>query len=423
MKKRIHKFLLILFVFIMTLNSTGYASDNSLSLVGESALLVDYNSNRVLYEKDSHKRMFPASTTKIMTAILAIESGKMDDMVEIDAEVVGLTDGSHIALDYNEKVKFEDLLNALMIASANDSAYALAKHVSGSIEGFVELMNDKAAEIGAVDTHFVNPNGLHDDNHYTTAYDLFLIAKYAMENDTFREFASKAQYTIPPTNKKTEARILHTTNKFLYGFDKMDVNGKIMPIKNPSIKGIKTGTTSNAQSCLVSYTEKDGRPMIAVVLKSQRIPVYSDSYKLFEYGYNNYHSISLGHANEFVENLAIENGSLPYASTVLSKDVSYILKNDEKDKVEKALKFKDDIDLPIAIGDVLGSAEFYLDGDLIAKEDIVSTIEILEVQQNGFVKMIFNKWTLLILVLLVIVRTFFLMKKKKRKRRSSSRYI
>lgn len=419
MKKFCTNCFLFLMIFSMLFNSISFAEDDNLKLAGEGVLLMDYDSNRILYEKNSTKRLYPASTTKIMTAILAIELGNMDDIVKIDDEIVKLTRGSHIALDYNEEMKFEYLLNALLIASANDAALALAKHISGSIEGFVQLMNAKAKELGATNTNFVNPNGLHDDNHYTTAHDLYLISKYAMENKTFRTYVSKSEYTIPPTNKKTEARLIHTTNKFLYGNEKMDLNGKIVPIRYNGIKGIKTGTTPEAKSCLISYAEKDGKKMVSIILKSNTIEVYTDTYKLLDYGFNNFNPTFLGRSNEFIENLNIENGSLPYASTVLNKDVNYLLKTDEVDRIEKNLKFKDKINPPIAKGEVLGSAEYYLDGALIAKQDIVSTIDIKSVPKNNLLDFMLSKWYILLIIGLITIRGLFLRKKGKYRKRYS----
>lgn len=427
MKKYLKNLFLFLLIFIMISTSISFAAQENLDLVGEGAILIDYNSNRILYEKNSDKKMYPASTTKIMTAILAIELGNMEDMVEIDEEVVSLTEGSHIALDYGEKMKFEDLLNGLMVASANDAANAIAKHVSGSIEGFVELMNDKAEEIGAVDTHFTNPNGLHDENHYTTAYDLFLISKYAMQNETFQKYASKTEYTIAPTNKKSEKRLLHTTNKFLYGNHNMDVDGKVIPIKYEGINGIKTGTTPEAKNCLVSSAQRGDKTLFTVVLKSVEMDVYADTYKLLNYGFDNFNDTILGYSNEFIANLDIEDGSLPYASTILNGDVRYTLRSDELDRIEKSSKFKDKINLPISKGDILGSAEYYLDGDLIAKEDIVSTVDIKSTPGNKLIKTLLNKWyiVLIALILLVlIVRVILVQKKRKfRKRRNYSKYL
>lgn len=425
MGKKYNRFLLILMIFSVLFNSigfAGFAKDNNLKLDAEGALLIDYNSNRILYQKNSNKKLYPASTTKIMTAILAIELGDMEDIVEIDDEIVKLTKGSHIALDYNEKIKLGDLLNGLLIASANDAANAIAKHISGSIEGFVVLMNAKAKELGALNTNFVNPSGLHEDDHYTTAYDLFLISKYAMKNKSFRKHVAMSEYTIPPTNKKTEARLLHTTNKFLYGNEKMDLDGKLLPIRYDGIKGIKTGTTPEAKNCLVSYVERDGRNMISVILKSEGTKVYSDTYKLLNYGLNNFNPIFLGHSNEFIENLSIQNGSLPYAATILNNDVSYLLNIDEVNRIEKNYKFKSKINPPIAKGEVLGIAEYYLDGSLIAKEDIVSTVDINATTKNNLIEFLLNRWYVILVALLIVVRGQMLLNKRKYRRSRYSRY-
>lgn len=413
--------LLIFMLFSLVFNSISFAAGDNLDLVGEGILLMDYDSNRILYEKNSNERLYPASTTKIMTAILAIELGNMNDIVEMDDQVIKLTEGSNIALDYNEKMKFEDLINGLMVASANDAANAIAKHLSGSIDDFVGLMNAKAKEIGTLNTHFANPNGLHDDNHYTTASDLYLITRYAMENKIFREYASKDKYIIPPTNKKDEARLLHTTNKFLYGNEKMDFNGQIVPIKYNGIKGVKTGTTPEAKNCLISYAERDGKNLVSIVLKSEGMQVYADTVKLLDYGFDNFHPTFLGHSNEFIENIDIENGSLPYASTVLKDDVYYFLKTDEANRVEKNLKFKDKISPPIAKGDVLGAAEYYLDGNLIGKEDIVSTIDVKSVPKSDILEFLLDKWLLLLLVpllLIIFLRVLFVAGRRKRNKNS-----
>ena len=416
---------LLLILFSLIFSSSTFAANDKLSLVGEGILLMDYDTSRILYEENSNERLYPASTTKIMTAILAIELGNMQDIVEVDEEVVNLTKGSHIALDYNEQMKFEDLINALMVASANDAANAIAKHLTGSIDEFVALMNAKAIELGALDTNFMNPNGLHDDNHYTTASDLYLITRYAMENEIFREFASKSQYTIPATNKKEEARLLHTTNKFLYGKENMDLDGSIVPIQYQGIKGIKTGTTPEAKNCLISYAERDGKKIVSIVLKSEGKQVYADTVKLLDYGFDNFSTRSLGHSNQFIDNIDIENGSLPYASTVLKNDVNYLLRTDEVDRIEETLKFKDEMVPPFAKGDVLGVAEYYLDGNLIAKEDIVSTVDISFVPEKDKLQLLKDKWYLFLLIplaLIIISMMISASNKKKRRKRRNSRY-
>lgn len=445
MKKYLINFTVFAIIFTIIFNPIFtpaiFADEVDLDLGGEGIILVDYDSSRILYERNSTEKLYPASTTKIMTAILAIELGNMDDMVVVDEEVVKLTEGSYIALDYDEEMRFEDLLNGLMIASANDAALAIAKHVSGSIEEFAGLMNAKAKELGAMNTHFVNPNGLHDDEHYTTPYDLFLMARYAMENETFREFASKAQYTIPPTNKKEE-RILHTTNKFLYGNAQMELDGKLVPIRYEGMKGVKTGTTPEAGSCLVSYAERENKKMISIILKTDQSKIYADTTKLMDYGFNNFSKTILGYSNEFIKNLDVEEGSLPIAPVILKGEVTYLLKTDEDERIEKEIKFKDKIQTPIARGDVLGIAEFYLDGNLIAKENIVSTVDISPVykssifaskshkteasQSNSFSiayvsNILKNNWMIvliaLVIILLIITRSIFVIRKRRKRRR------
>ncbi len=415
------KFALFL-VMIILLNTYSYADGDELALSGESAILIDFNSGDILYEKNIHQKLYPASTTKIMTAILAIEYGMMDDIVTVDPEIISLTKGSHIALDYDEQMSFENLINALMIASANDAALSLAKHVSGSIQGFINMMNEKAKELGALNTNFVNPNGLHDDNHYSTAYDLSLIAQYAMSNETFREFASKSSHTIEPTNKKDEPRYLYSTNEFFYGNNKINLNGQSIPIQYDGVICGKTGYTSNAGNCLVTLAEKNGQYLLSVVLKSDGKEVYADTHKLLNYGFDNFDNVIIGHANEFIDNIEIENGTLPYASIVIDKDVRYILKTNTSDSIERKISFNDEIKAPLAKGDKVGTVEYYLKDTLVGEGDLVSTMDVSVIPPVKFYERILDKWYLVVFGTLIILRFVYLYKKsQRRKKRRSSR--
>lgn len=413
---------MLFLVAIIFLNTYSYASGESLNLSGEGAILIDFDSGAVLYEKNIHQKLYPASTTKIMTAILAIEYGMMDDIVTIDPEIISHTNGSHIALDYDEEMSFEDLINALMITSANDAALALGKHVSGSLPEFIALMNEKAKELGALNTNFVNPNGLHDDNHYTTAYDLSLIAKYAMSNEIFREFASKSSHTIEPTNKKDEPRYLYSTNSFFYGNESINLNGQSIPIKYDGVICGKTGYTGNARNCLVTLAEKNGQYLLTVVLKSDGKEVYADTHKLLNYGFDNFDNVVVGHANEFIDNVKIENGTLPYASIVIEKDVNYTMRINTLDRVERKINLNEDINAPLTKGDVVGNVEYYLDDILIGKGDLISTIDVSEVPPVKLHQIILQKWYLVVFALFFILRFIHLFRKsRKRRRRRSSR--
>jgi len=217
-----------------------------------SAILMEQESGRVIYEKDAHTQRRIASITKIMTAILAIESGKMNDMVTISENAVR-TEGSSIYLKAGDKIPLEDLVYGLMLRSGNDAATAIAEYVGGSLDGFVYLMKQKAEEIGMKDTNFENPHGLDDhENHYSTAYDMALLTRYAMENDMYKKIAGTEKYRSEDPNGDWD-RVWKNKNKLLTGLYEYTTGGK-------------TGFTKLAKRTLVSTAEKDGVELIAVTL-------------------------------------------------------------------------------------------------------------------------------------------------------------
>lgn len=414
------KFFCFILLFLLATYNLSYAE--SLNLSGESAILIDMDTGQVLYAKNPHMKLQPASTTKIMTGILAIENGNMEDYVTIDDEIVKLTDGSHIALEPGEQVKFKDLLNALLIESANDAALALAKHISGSIDGFVKMMNDKAKEIGALNTNFVNPNGLTDENHLTTAYDLSLMAKYAMGNEVFREVVKNYTYIIPVTNKKNEERYLKSANKLLYSTQKINVDEKIVPIKYEGITGIKTGYTVAAQNCLVASAERGDQRLIAVVLKANGREVYADIHKLLNYGFDNYQKIAIAHREQFIKNIEISNGTNPVVAGILKEDIYASIPKGYEDRVERKIYIHDTIVAPVEKGQVLGKVEYYLDGQLLGKADIVSTLDIGEVPPLSFAQKILSKWYFPVIGILIFGRMLSFRKQRLRKKRRNSLY-
>ncbi len=415
MKKVIY---LLIISIILGTYTTAFA--DNLPLEGEAAILMDFDTKEILYEKNMNERLYPASTTKIMTAILALELGNLNDIVTVDQEVVNLTEGSHIALEPGEKMTLEQMINALMVASANDAAFAIAKHISGSIDEFAKLMNDKAKELGATNTNFVNPNGLHEDNHYTTAYDLALIAQYAMKNQTFRNIVDTVTYTIEPTNEKEDTRYLKNTNKLLFSSDKIYVDGKYIPIKYEGASGIKTGTTSHAQYCLVSYANRDNQKLIAVVLKSSANGVYSDTHNLLNYGFNKFDNITIGFKNEFIENIKVEDGIQPYVAGILGNDFIYPLSEENIGRVDMKVNLRSSLIAPINKGEILGFAEFYLDGRPLGKVDIVSTMDVELDPMTKTSYKILSKWYLFVFVFIILIRVVVLQKRRKRKSRRRS---
>lgn len=407
--------IVIVLLIIFCTYYPSFAADEKLDLTGEAAILIDADTMEILYSKNPHEKLYPASTTKIMTGILAIELGNLNDIVTVDQEVVNLTDGSHIALEVGEQLTLEQLLYALLVESANDAALAIAKHISGSIDEFIKLMNEKAKEIGALNTNFVNPNGLSDENHVTTAYDLALMAKYAMKNETFRNIVKNYTYTIPPTNKKTQERVLWSNNRMLYSAEKISVDGVQTTIKYDGVNGVKSGYTVGAGQCLVTSYEKDGRWLIAVVLKSNGKNIYSDTHKLLNYGINNFEKVRIGFANKFIDNLPVENGVIPYVAGITKSDVYYVIEKGKLDSIEEKI-VTDTLEAPLSKGDVIGKVEYYLDGRKISENDIISTMDIDEIPKPSILDKIKSKWYWFVFALLFLIRLWNLHMRRRRRR-------
>lgn len=413
--------ILFLLIIAITLSTYSISFGESLLINGEAAILIDYDTKEVLYEKNINEKLYPASTTKMMTAILAIERGNLSDIITVDQEVVDLTKGSHIALEPGEQLTLEQLLYALLVQSANDAALAIGKYVSGSVDGFVALMNEKAIEIGATNTNYVNPNGLHDDKHVSTAHDLALIGQYVMQNETYRQIASTVTYTIEPTNIKTEPRYLKLTNKLLFSSEKVDVDGHMVPAKYDGAAGVKTGYTGQAQSCLVSFAERGEQRLIAVVLKASGNNVYSDSHKLLNYGFGSFSNVHISNKNEFIDNVKVTNGLQPLISGVLDKSIVFPLSNSNINNIEKKVVFKEDLEAPLMKGDIIGNTEFYLDGRLIGQSNIISTMDVELDPKTTLAYKIMSKWYIILLALFILLRVAVLAgKNKKRSRRRTS---
>lgn len=253
------------------------------SVTARSAILMDANSGEILYEKNINTKRYPASITKIMTTLVAIENcNSLYDTITYSKHAIDSIEpgSSQIYIEPGEKLSVEDSLYAIMLESANEACNGVAEYVAGSIEDFADMMNQKAKELGCKNTHFVNPNGLHDDNHYVTAYDMALITKAALANETFRKIASTVSYTIPVTNKCKSQRPLWMHHKMVkrtaYVYD--------------GVEGGKTGFTMKARNTLVTWCKRDGLELIAIVLRDDGVEEYTDTIKLFNYGYKNFKS-------------------------------------------------------------------------------------------------------------------------------------
>lgn len=257
------------------------------NLYAESAVLIEQHSGRVLYDMKGSQKMQPASITKVMTLLLALENAKLNDLVVVGNEINQIPgDSSRCGLIQGERVTLESLLYGLMLKSGNDAAMTIAVHVAGSVDAFVEMMNEKAKELGCQNTRFVNPHGYEDKNHYTTALDFAMITRAGMENALFREIAGTSSYTIPKNNKRTQALTLKSTSPFVPG-------NSGLAHYYPYGTGIKTGYFSAAQHTFVGSASKDGVDLIAVILKTTKEGKWIDATRLMDYGFAVCQSVSL----------------------------------------------------------------------------------------------------------------------------------
>lgn len=425
--KKIIVFSLLLF---LVFNFQTHVFANEPDISAEAAILIDADTGTVLFEKNIHQKMFPASTTKILTGIIAIENGNLEQKVVIDKETPYEIDGSHIALEPGEILTMKDLIYATLIESANDAAAAIGKQISGSTEKFIKLMNNKAKEMGAINSNFANANGLPDDNHTTTAYDLAMIAKYAMKNDFFRNIVSSYNYTIGPTNKKTEARPLKSANRLLYSNEKINVNGNNVTVKYDGANGVKTGYTVAAQQCLVASAERNGQKLISVVLKAVGINVYIDTHKLFNYGFDNFSNVKVAFKNEFVDNIDVENGDKQFVTGIVGGDLYTLVPKGKENEVTRNIILPKKIPAPISKGQVIGNIELKLYNKVIDTCNIVSAMEVNQKAVFDVVKLdnkgsILKKWWIWLIILFLIWRTYIELKRRniRRKRKQSYLYI
>ncbi len=269
---------------------------NGPSVDSESAILMDINTGTVLYEKNMNEELYPASTTKIMTTLLALENCSLDEVVTFSHNAVYSIerDSSHIGIVEGEQLTMEQCLYGIMLESANEVSNAVAEHVAGSIEEFANMMNARAAELGCKNTHFSNANGLPDETHYTSAYDLALIGRAAMQNETFRTITSTTTYTIPPTNLQVETRYLSNHHKMLpkraYAY--------------ADCIGGKTGYTDVARQTLVTFAKRGDLELVCVVMKTESPSQFTDTAALFDWGFENFQIINI---SENEKNYNIEN--------------------------------------------------------------------------------------------------------------------
>lgn len=437
MGKKLLSKLFIIFLLITLFIPATFAIELP-KLSCKSAILIDNDSGKILYSINENEKIYPASTTKVLTAILALENLDISSSTVVSKEAIDIPyDSSNAALKHGEVMKIEDLLYALMLKSGNDAANVLGEAVSGNIHDFVTLMNKKAKEIGCINTNFTNTHGYHDDNHYTTPYDMMKILSYAMKNEQFIKIFSTVSYTIPATNKTSKERIYQNTNRLI-----LTKEDSYLSRYYENCVGGKTGYTLEAGRTLVAYGKKDDKNLILGVFNSTPAGIedfrYTDSINLFEYGFNNFEKTKILNKMDYSFTYKNEENDNIYNYTI-SDDI-YVLANEEEQNELTIVDYKINLDYDALASynvntenyknQVIGSIKisFSQNSSTYDKEfDLVlDKIELIPwLERKSTQKLLTN-----ILITILIIFTLFLVlklyiktsrkRKKKRKTRTSN---
>lgn len=347
----------IITIFILLFVKTHISYCEEIKINARSGILMEVDTGRVLFSHNSNIKLPMASTTKIMTALLAIEYGNLDDLVTVKKSSVGI-EGSSIYLKDGERISLRDLLYGLMLRSGNDAAIAIAEHIGGTVDDFVKLMNKKAKDIGAVNTHFTNPHGLHDEKHYTTAYDLALITREALKKKEFRDIVkSKLWIANRDINK-----YFYNKNKTLWQYEGGD--------------GVKTGYTKKAGRCLVSSATQNGMQLIAVVLDDHSW--FNDCYKLLDYGFNVFKPKVIYNKGQFIRNIKVKNGNVKKVPVVTDKELIIPVKDKEIENIKINIVLPQEVNAPLEKNEKLGIIKVYLNGELFSVNDLVAKYNVKE---------------------------------------------
>ena len=379
------------------------AATEDLEIYAPSCILMEAETGKILYERNAYNQMFPASTTKVMTAILTLENCNLSDVATVSYSAIHNVPYTYStsALQEGEELTINDLLHVLLIPSANDAAFVLAEHIAGSVDAFSDMMNQKAVEIGCKSTHFVNPNGIHDDNHYSTAYDLALMGQYAMKNSTFRKIVATTSYSLPTTNKydKTD-RVFRTTNDLLKSSTSTYYQ---------YATGAKTGYTEAAQNCIIATATKNDIDLIVVILHDEKTEEglntrALDCKTLFEYGFNNYSNRAILSSGDIATNIVVIGASKDTKNLDLkvAEDIKMFLPNDyDLDSIQPEINLNSSITAPIAENTILGTVTYTIGGTSITSNLLAANDVLLEENIVIIIKIVAIMIALFLIVLLL----------------------
>lgn len=359
---------LILIILATCLTASPAVAAPPPALKAQAAILLDAKTGQVLYDKNIHVRHAPASTTKMMTALLALESGRLGDRVKVSPQAAA-TRGSSMYLYAGQALTLEELITGLMMRSGNDAAVAIAEHLSGSVDAFVEQMNKRAAAIGAVNTHFRNPHGLSVPGHYSTAFDLAWIARTALANPAFATIVSTKEISIEWQDRRGREKdvSLRNTNRLLWMLEEAD--------------GVKTGTTNEAGPCLVASATRGNHKLIAVVLHDHSR--WYDSMQLLKYGFDNFDLYDFADRGDVLANLPVEHGLSQAVDAVVADTAALVVRAAEYPSVTVEIELPEKVKAPVYQGQKLGEIVFFIDEKAVKTVDLVAA---RDVDERTFVK-------------------------------------
>ena len=351
-----------------------FANEIEVMAPARAMVLLEGNTNQVLYEYNCHKSLPMASTTKIVTAIVAIENyPDLDKTVKVSDKAVGI-EGTSIYLKHGEEISMRDLLYGLILASGNDCAVAIAEEVFGE-EKFVEKMNEFANNLGLTDTHFANPHGLDEDGHYTSAYDLAYITSYAMKNPLFTEIVGTKYRNIAKTNIYQERYLKH--------------KNKLMFLDDNCI-GVKTGFTDNAGRCLVSACEKDNMQLISVVLNCQ--PMFEEADRLTRNALSEYQYVEWVKPYNYVSSVKIEDGDKNEIGIATINGFSNVILKNEKDRYRVEYDLPEQVVAPVDINKIVGKVRVFKDNEIIFEDSLYAIDSCKNIDIKYALDNIINKW-------------------------------
>ena len=426
----VKKIICLLFAAVLLATPALAATAPEHPVAAKGAILYELNTDTVLLEQDADARLYPASTTKLMTALVAMEYGNPEDIITVPAEAVdGLFElGSASYLLAGEEISFMDLMEYMLIASGNDAANAMAIHISGSISAFADLMNNRAQELGCTNTHFVNPHGLHDEEHYTSARDLLRIAKAAMQNPTIAEIVAKDEVVLPITNKHPQTTTKYTTNYLISRKSTREYyyEGAI---------GIKTGTTTPAGLCLVAACVKGDYTYYTVVLGAEKGEngernQFIETAKLFDYGAENFSQQVMLSSSEPIAEVPVRLSNEKDSVVVTpSENITAMLPNAfETSDLTMKYTVEESVAAPVQAGDVLGKLTVSYEGktwqlDLVASSDAArsTVLYILDRITGFFASTAFKIIVASIVALIVILVVYVILVNRRRAKRRRRR--